>query len=175
MLMHAYCAWFIFAVHASCILSMHIVHKPYLVCSAHTCCTMARANLFQPIKGFHFLRLYPIKWAIYEDRCLYIGINVKARFSNQTPTSTPLAISLVYPLIVTLLWCFNTVLYLWSRFIYYLVLLCYIIYIQSKSYVNVYITLKDILLKSHEIMLIFANLNLIGYINIVMICHLPHA
>ena len=40
---------------------------------------------------------------------------------------------------------------------------------------NVYITLKNILLKSHEIMLIFANLHLIGYINIVMICHLPHA
>ena len=92
------------------------------------------------------------------------------------PTSTPLAtISLVYPLIVTLLWCFNTVLYLWSRFIYYLVLVCYIIYIQSKSYVNVYITLRDILLKIHEIMLIFANLHLIGYIHNVMICHLPHA
>ena len=29
--------------------------------------------------------------------------------------------------------------------------------------------------ESHEIMLIFANLHLIGYINIVMICHLPHA
>ena len=134
-------------------------------------------NLFQPIKGFHFLRLHPIKWALYEgDRCLYIGINVKARFSTQPPPQHPYAtISLVYPLIVTLLWCFNTVLYLWSRFIYYLVLLCYIIYIQSKSYVNVYMTLKDILLKSHEIMLIFANLHLIGYINIVMICHLPHA
>ena len=48
---------------------------------------------------------------------------------------------------------------------YYIVLLCYVIYIQSKSYVNVYITLKDILLKSHEIMLISANLHLIGYIN----------
>ena len=74
------------------------------------------------------------------------------------PTSTPLAtISLVYPLIVTLLWCFNTVLYLWSCFIYYLVLLCNIIYIQSKSYVNAHITLKEILLKSHEIMLISVN------------------
>ena len=134
------------------------------------------ANLFQPIKGFHFLRLYPIKWAICEDRCLYIGINVKARFSTQPrPQHTYATISLVYSLIVTLLWCFNTVLYLWSRFIYYLVSLCYIIYIHSKSYVNVYITLKDILLKSHQIMLIFANLHLIGYINIVMICHLPHA
>ena len=28
------------------------------------------ANLFQPIKGFHFLRLYPIKWAICENRSL---------------------------------------------------------------------------------------------------------
>ena len=34
---------------------------------------------------------------------------------------------------------------------------------------------RHILLKSHEIMLISANLHLIGYINIVMICHLPHA
>ena len=34
-------------------------------------------------------------------------------FFHPTPTSTPLAtIYLVYPLIVTLLWCFNTVLYL---------------------------------------------------------------
>ena len=137
---------------------------------------MALWNLFQPIKGFHFLRLYRIKWAICEYRCLYIGINVKARFPSQAPTSTPLAtISLVYPLIVTLLWCFNTVLYLWSRFIYYLVLLCYIIYIQYKSYVNVYITLKEILLISHEIMLISVNWQLIGYRNIAMICHLPHA
>ena len=46
------------------------------------------------------------------------------------------------------------------------ILSCFV-YIQSKSYVHVYITLKDILLKSHEIMLIFANLHLIGYINIV--------
>ena len=120
------------------------------------------ANLFQPIKGFHFLRLYRIRWAICEDRCLYIGINIKQVF----PTSTPLAIYLVYPL---------TVLYLWSRFIWYLVLLCYIIYIQSKSYVNVYITLKEILLQSHEIMLISANWHLIGHRNIAMICHLPHA
>ena len=35
--------------------------------------------------------------------------------------------------------------------------LCFIIYIQSKSYVNVCITLKEILLKSHEIMLISVN------------------
>ena len=114
---------------------------------------------FNQSKASIFLRLYPIKWAMCENRCLYIGINVKARLSSDPPTSKPLAtISLVYPLIVTLLWCFNNVLYLWSRFIYYLVFLCYIIYIQSKSYVHVYITLKDILLKSHEIMLIFANL-----------------
>ena len=48
------------------------------------------ANLFQPIKGFHFLRLYPINWAIYEDRCLYIGINVKSRFSTQPRPQHPL-------------------------------------------------------------------------------------
>ena len=48
------------------------------------------ANLFQPIKGFHFLRLYRIKWAICEDRCLYIGINVKARLSTQPPPQHPL-------------------------------------------------------------------------------------
>ena len=36
-------------------------------------------------------------------------------------------------------------------------LLCNIIYIQSKSYVNVYISLKEILLKSHEIMFISVN------------------
>ena len=84
-------------------------------------------------------------------------------------------IYLVYPLIVTLLWCFNTVLYLWSSFIQYLSLLCYIIYIQSKSYVNVCITLKFFLLKNHEILLISVNWHLIGYINIAMICHLPHA
>ena len=84
------------------------------------------ANPLQPIKGFHFLRLYRIKWAICEYMCLYIVINDKAT-----------------PLIVTLLWCFNTVLNVRSRFIYYyLVLLCNIIYIQSKSYVNVYISLK---------------------------------
>ena len=82
---------------------------------------------------------------------------------------------LIYPLIVTLLWCLNTILYLWSRFIYYFVLLCNIIYIQSKSYVNVYITLKEILLISHEIMFITVYWHLIGYINIAMICHLPHA
>ena len=48
------------------------------------------ANLFQPIKGFHFLRLYPIKWAIYEDRCLYSDIDVKARFSTQPRPQHPL-------------------------------------------------------------------------------------
>ena len=40
-------------------------------------------------------------------------------------------------------------------------------------YVNVYLTLKEILLKSHEIMLISVNWHLIGYRNIAMICHLP--
>ena len=134
------------------------------------------ANLFQPIKGFHFLRLYRIKWAICEYRCLYIGINVKARFTSHPRHQLAFeTISLVYPLIVALLWCFNTVLYLWSRVIYYLVLLCYIMYIQYKSYVNVYITLTEILLKSHQIMLISVNWHLIGYRNIAMICHLPHA
>ena len=47
------------------------------------------ANLFQPIKGFHFLRLYRVKWAICEDRCLYMSIKVKARFSTQTNLNTP--------------------------------------------------------------------------------------
>ena len=60
---------------------------------------------------------------------------------------------------------------------YYIILFCYVMLfcIQSKSYVNVYITLKEMLLKSHEIMLISVNWHLIGYINIAMICHLPHA
>ena len=70
------------------------------------------ANLLQPIKGFHFLRLYRIKWAICEYRCLYIVIYDKVVLCHPPPTTTPL------------------------------VLLCNIIYIQSKSYVNVYITLK---------------------------------
>ena len=55
-------------------------------------------------------------------------------------------IFLIDPLIDTLLWCFNTVLNLLSRFIYYFVLLFNIIYIQSKSYVTVHITLDEILL-----------------------------
>ena len=81
----------------------------------------------------------------------------KTTVSNPRPQH-PLRRFITYTrLIVTLLWCFNTVLYLLSRSIYYLVLLCYIIYIQSKSYVNVCITLEEILLKSHEIMLISVN------------------
>ena len=47
------------------------------------------ANLFQPIKGFHFLRLYRIKWVICEYRCLYISINVKARFPPTPDLNTP--------------------------------------------------------------------------------------
>ena len=54
------------------------------------------ANLFQPIKGFHFLRLHPIKWAVYEDRYLFIGINVKARFSTKPRPQDPLRRFLSY-------------------------------------------------------------------------------
>ena len=91
------------------------------------------ANLFQPIKGFHVLRLYRIKWAIREDRCLYIGINVKARFSTQPqPQHTYATIYLVYPLIVTLLWCFNTVLY--YDLVLFNILFCYaILFISNLS------------------------------------------
>ena len=48
--------------------------------------------------------------------------------------------------------------------IYYFVLLCNIIYIQSKSYVNVCITLKEILLISHEMM--FISYNIIGMMHV---------
>ena len=101
------------------------------------------ANLFQPIKCFHFLGLYRIKLAIWEYRCFSLGRNVKVRFSSHPRPQHPLRRFISYTLfIVTLLWCFNTVLYLSSCFIYYLVLLCYINYIQSECYVNVYDNVK---------------------------------
>ena len=130
--------------------------------------------LCQPVstnERFPFPSIISHKVSYVRAQMSIIGINVPPTPDLNTPCDDFSRI----PIDSWLLWCFNTVLYLWSRFIYYLVLLCYIIYIQSKSYVNVYITLKEMLLKSHEIMLISVNWHLIGYRNIAMICHLPHA
>ena len=126
--------------HAELKLKHGISNQGFIILKTRWRC----ANLFQPIKGFHFLRLHRIKWAMCENRYLYIGIKVKARVSSLPRPQHP--ISLVYPLIVTLLWCFNTVLYLWSRFIlscfvmlYYL----YPIYVLCKCIHNVKINITE--------------------------------
>ena len=87
-------------------------------------------------------------------------MRVQMSMHRHSPRPLPYAMIFpIYPLIVTLLWCFNTVfIFMISFDIYiYFCWLCNIIYIQTKSYVNAYITLKEMLLISHQILFISVN------------------